>query len=287
MPDLETFLSERSNAPSWTAGCAQLSLHLLELEAGLWFESASLDHSLHVRLDRLGQVSKQRIDGSGSDHSMLPAATAFVPAGSATGWRVAATFRRLVIRLHPPFLHTLLGAEQDWPEQLSEPPPAHDPVIDHCTGLILHEINASVTPDRGCLEAYARLIGQHVVKQYVRTTAAAAPNPGLRPEVSEKIDNWIRNKLPEPVVIEELAAACGLSHYQLLRLIKLATGGTPQNYVMQQRIELARKMLRESELPLSEIALNLGFSSQSHFSNAFKTLTQITPKAYRERADLI
>lgn len=271
---------------SWTAGCAQLSLHLLELQAGFWVEPASPDHALHVRLDRLGEVGKQRLDGR-EHEAMLPAATVFLPAGTVTGWRVSVSFRRLIIRLQPAFLLELLPPDAQWPEQLAMRAPAHDPVLDHYAGLVLHEANTGAVPDPSFLEAFARLIGTHILRRYVLSEGLAAAPPGLSPQQRARLDAYIRATLPEPIVIEALAEACGLSHYQLLRLIKRSTGDTPQHYVLTQRIELARKMLRESELPLTEIALALGFSSQSHFSNTFKAFTQTTPKAYRERSDLI
>lgn len=275
-----------SETVSWTAGCAVLSLHLLDVEPGFWLEPASPDHSLHVRLDRLGQVIRHSIDGRRQE-PVLPAATCFLPAGTPTGWRVAAGFRRLVVRLKQAFLESLLPPGSVWPDRLAESAPAHDPVIDHYAGLVLHEAGHRSQPDAAFLEAFGRLLGLHVVRRHVLPAAAVDGSPRLTPQLREKLDGYIRRTLPEPIVIEELAAACALSHYQLLRLLKRATGETPQHYVLNQRVELARKMLRESDLPLAEIADALGFSSQSHFSNTFKSFTQSTPKAYRERTDLI
>lgn len=286
MPDVPHELPASAGTTNWTAGCALMSLHLLEQEAGFWLEAGSPDHTLHVRLDRLGQVIRQGFDGRRGD-PMLPAATVFVPAGIASGWRVAGGFRRLIIRLRPQLLEALWPVAGAAPDTFLESAPAHDPVIDHYAGLVLHEARPGNRVQPEFLDAYARLIGLHVIKRYLSPASPPTAAPRLTASLRERLDQYVRRTLPEPIVIEELAAACGLSHYQLLRLLKRATGETPQQYVLKLRIEMARKMLRESELPLSEIALALGFSSQSHFSNTFKSLTQCTPKAYRERADLI
>lgn len=263
-----------------------LSLHLLDVEPGFRLEPASPDHSLHVRLDRLGQVIRHSVDGRRQD-PMLPAATCFLPAGTPTGWRVAAGFRRLVVRLQQGFLQSLLPPGSTWPDRLLESVPAHDPVIDHYAGLVLHEAESRNQPDAAFLEAFGRLLGLHVLKRHVLPPATVDASPRLTAQLRERLDGYIRRTLPAPILIEDLAAACALSHYQLLRLLKRATGETPQHYVLQQRIELGRKLLRESALPLAEIAAALGFSSPSHFSNTFKSFTQSTPKAYRERTDLI
>jgi AraC family transcriptional regulator len=58
-------------------------------------------------------------------------------------------------------------------------------------------------------------------------------------------------------------------------------GMTATTYIAERRIERAKKMLEETELPISEIALRSGFSSQSHFTTAFRRLAGATPKAFR------
>jgi AraC-like DNA-binding protein len=57
-------------------------------------------------------------------------------------------------------------------------------------------------------------------------------------------------------------------------------GMTATTYIAERRIERAKKMLEETELPISEIALRSG-SSQSHFTTAFRRLAGATPKAFR------
>ncbi|MFN8377007.1 MAG: helix-turn-helix domain-containing protein [Anaerolineae bacterium] len=54
--------------------------------------------------------------------------------------------------------------------------------------------------------------------------------------------------------------------------------------MLQQRIARARHLLRQTELPLHQIALDSGFATQSHFTQVFRRATGLTPKAYRQRA---
>jgi len=62
----------------------------------------------------------------------------------------------------------------------------------------------------------------------------------------------------------------------------MSTGTTPHQYVMRQRVERAQEHLRESRTPLAEVATQVGFETQSHFTSVFRRLVGATPKHYRE-----
>jgi len=72
-----------------------------------------------------------------------------------------------------------------------------------------------------------------------------------------------------------------MSYFHFSRAFKQSMGMTATNYIAERRIARAKKMLEETELPISEIALRSGFSSQSHFTTAFRRLAGATPKAFR------
>lgn len=269
-----------------SAGNQTMSLVLAEEDAGLRAEAADPAHVLHVRLCRSGEVHLLRA-GDSEAWPLRPAAAILVPAGTAVVWRVGMCWRRLSLRLEPAALQQLLG---DASTGQSSPPwraPAHDPVIEHYAALIQHELHQSGSLSEDFLGPMSRLIGQHVARAYLHPSSAAPLPMRLSAAQRERIDKYIHATLPAPVIIEQLAAACELSQYQLMRLMKRALGISPQQYVQERRIDLARKLLRESDLPLTEIAFELGFSSQSHFTSAFRALTGHTPKAYRDRHDLL
>jgi AraC family transcriptional regulator len=58
-------------------------------------------------------------------------------------------------------------------------------------------------------------------------------------------------------------------------------GIAPYQYLLQQRIERAKQLLKQTELSIVEIALDCGFSSHSHLSKQFRSFTGVTPKTYR------
>ncbi len=79
----------------------------------------------------------------------------------------------------------------------------------------------------------------------------------------------------------ELASVIGISPTYFASLFKQAMGISPQQYIIQQRVERAKLMLLKTDLTIADIALQVGFSSQSHLTQQFKRLTGITPKQIR------
>jgi AraC family transcriptional regulator len=74
-----------------------------------------------------------------------------------------------------------------------------------------------------------------------------------------------------------------MSKYYFIELFKQSMGMTPHQYVIQQRIKRAQDLLSDRTLAISEISLACGFANQSHFTRLFRTLTGMTPKAYRDQ----
>ena len=119
---------------------------------------------------------------------------------------------------------------------------------------------------------------------YTREVAAAKKKHIYSKPVLEAI-NHIYYHLYEKQTVEEIAEAVGLSANYLSAQFKKELGQSVADYVMSQRIEAARNMLRYSSLAYDEIASTLAFSSQSHFIQVFKKEVGCTPREYRIRAD--
>lgn len=106
---------------------------------------------------------------------------------------------------------------------------------------------------------------------------AALPKWRLR-----RVQDHIEANIDEPITLADLAAAAGLSRLHFAAQFRVATGCRPHEYLLQQRIERAKAMLLSgADTRLAEIALNVGFQTQSHFSTVFKRLTGETPGRWR------
>lgn len=81
--------------------------------------------------------------------------------------------------------------------------------------------------------------------------------------------------------LSEIAGAAFLSEFHFSRLFKRITGSSPSTYLSAVRIERARRLLAETDLPITEVGARVGYSSQSHFTKVFRQATGFTPLAWR------
>lgn len=116
--------------------------------------------------------------------------------------------------------------------------------------------------------------------------SAASEEPirgGLPPALARRIREYIESHIEENVSLEALASTARLSVHHFARAFKQTIGVPPHEYLLRQRVERAQKMLTQTDLPLSEIALSVGFSDHSHFARHFRRLMGMTPSAARWR----
>lgn len=95
--------------------------------------------------------------------------------------------------------------------------------------------------------------------------------------------HYVAKNIYNPIRSDEVAAALGYTRSYLCHQFKKQTGLTLTQYILQEKILEAQRMLEFTEKSLSEIAALFAFSSQSHFQTAFKRLSGETPMAYRQR----
>ena len=115
------------------------------------------------------------------------------------------------------------------------------------------------------------------VQRYQKTDGAVVGDKRV-----EKVIALMRESAADCGSMSDIAVAMGMSHRQLDRRFKAATGLTPQQYLIRVRIEQACQRLRETEEDLSEIAFDLGFCDQSAFTAQFRKRMGLTPRKYRK-----
>jgi transcriptional regulator GlxA family with amidase domain len=103
----------------------------------------------------------------------------------------------------------------------------------------------------------------------------------LTPRELRRAKEILRADLSGNLSLEQLARECGLSRSHFARAFRQSTGSAPHQWLMAQRIERARELLRGSRAPLREVARACGFVDASHFSRVFRGNTGTTPSVYR------
>lgn len=97
----------------------------------------------------------------------------------------------------------------------------------------------------------------------------------------QRIESFVEGTRGRSPTITELAAECGIGPRRFTSLFRAATGQTVKDWITERRMNLACRMLAETDVPLKAIAFDLGFASPSAFSTAFRLHSGISPREYR------
>lgn len=102
-------------------------------------------------------------------------------------------------------------------------------------------------------------------------------------KLSLDVANYVRHHLSESISVDEMAEELFLSRPYLSAKFKQETGQTLTDYILNEKTEEAKRLLRYSDKTASAIAAYLGFSSHGHFCKVFKKYASMTPQDYREK----
>jgi sigma-54 dependent transcriptional regulator, acetoin dehydrogenase operon transcriptional activator AcoR len=111
--------------------------------------------------------------------------------------------------------------------------------------------------------------------------SAVLPEGSLPRYKLTRVVEYIEAHIDQTIRLEQLAQAAGVSPFHFHRQFKRSTGSTPHQYIVHKRIERAKTLLSRSDIPLVEVAAQVGFTDQSHFTTAFRRVTSMTPRSYR------
>ena len=118
------------------------------------------------------------------------------------------------------------------------------------------------------------LLVRHSVKRVVR-------RPAREPGAVRMVREYIDDNLSCDISLRDLSGVAGIGPFHLIRLFRKAVGAPPHAYLIRRRVQRAREMLLGGR-SIVDIALETGFSDQSHFTRAFKGAVGITPRRYRK-----
>lgn len=107
---------------------------------------------------------------------------------------------------------------------------------------------------------------------------------GLSPAMKHAVSEFIEAHLDEKISLEALASLAGLSLHHFAHAFQESMGLPPHRYLLRRRLNHVEKMLRDTQLPLSQIALAAGFSDQSHLARHFRRVTGMSPSLARAAA---
>jgi AraC family transcriptional regulator len=154
--------------------------------------------------------------------------------------------------------------------------------LHHVAMLLLAELKSNGIMGRLYAESLTQVLVIHLLRHYSTSTPTiTSKNRSLtRTQLQQAID-YVHAHLDRDLSLAELASVINIAPTYFASLFKQEMGISPHQYVIQQRVEQAKSMLSKTDLAIADIALQVGFSSQSHLTKQFKRITGITPKQVR------
>jgi AraC family transcriptional regulator len=127
----------------------------------------------------------------------------------------------------------------------------------------------------------AQAIAVHLARNYAVLTKESHGESGLPGYKLRRITDWMAAHLAEEFSLGRLAEQAGLSAFHFNRLFKRATGVPPSRYLINLRMDTARRLLRETPKSVITVANEIGYSNPSHFAQLFRKETGLSPTDYR------
>lgn len=192
----------------------------------------------------------------------------------------------VLLHLAPELLQAVaqeMYGESSDPVQLLHRFAEPDPKADQLVRLLLAEAEAPGPSSLLMTDSLGQALVIHLLRHH--SNLAEAPSRQMPPDPAPRIGRVIeqmRRCLDQELTLSRLAGMMGLSRSQFVRAFRHATGVPPHQFLRGLRIERARQLLEQTDLPVIEVALNCGFGQPGHFATAFREATGMSPRTWRQ-----
>lgn len=127
----------------------------------------------------------------------------------------------------------------------------------------------------------------NLIAEYIYITAPDTKINGSIDENIEKVLEYVDNNIERNIRLEELARVCHLHPTHFIRWFKKKTGETPSHFVQRRKYEVAKRLIEETNFPISEIMSRVGIIDAAQFSKRFKSFYGHSPSQFRKIVDIM
>ena len=267
----------------------------LRQNTGYVDEIAAPSLPYHLTLVYLGQSPHdmmQRLDGRVYEERFHRGEIAIVPAGLPCEWSWKSRADDVLeIRLGDAYLREVAESVEVDPDGIEIVPRVGtpDPQIERIGLSLKAEVEADgLLGGKLYADSLANALAISVIRDHSSlgrkaTREVAGEHAGglSRRALKRAIDYVGDNLANKDLTLAEVAGAAHMSPYHFSRLFKESTGLAPHQYVIERRVQRAKELLSNTDLPIAEVALLCGFAHQSHLNRHFKRLLGVNPKSLR------
>jgi AraC-like DNA-binding protein len=167
-------------------------------------------------------------------------------------------------------------------DTLSWPHGAIDETVSHLGYALLPALDKPENAGKLFLDHVALALNMHFAYAYGgMRSAARIARGGLAPWQERRCKELMNSRINEQISLRELAKECRLSISHFAAAFRQSMGASPHRWLMKRRVEIAKQMLLYTEFSLSTIALECGFSDQSHLTRVFTVMAGAPPGVWR------
>jgi AraC family transcriptional regulator len=254
-------------------------------------EHCLIQHSLVITDPKSCFTAERRLDGKFKHYAHGNGRVDIIPAflSHGTNWDREVEFS--VIAICPTLLNRATQESIQGEIELMPQLAIDDPVIQQLALALQLEIQT------GCMSGrlYGELLGTALAARLVQNYAVSKPvlefkANGLSQLQLARVIDYMKANLTQDLSILDLATLTGMSESHFSRSFKRSVGISPYQYLIQQRVERAKQLLKQRSLAkppgtgiaISTIALDCGFANQTHLTKVFRQIAGMTPKAYQK-----
>ncbi len=159
-----------------------------------------------------------------------------------------------------------------------------DPLLTQIGLALQQELHAPSAAGKLYAETAAQMLAAHLLRHHAHINRTLKETTsGLTQRQVKQVLEYIEHHLDHHLSLAEIAQQSGLSPFHFARRFRQTIGESPHQYVVNRRLETAQRLLEETDLPVSQISLMIGFSSQGHFTQTFARRLGQPPRQYRLR----
>ena len=194
--------------------------------------------------------------------------------------------------LHLYIQETFLGEYVEWSHgtrpkgsiAIRDPRFSHDPVFGQLGLALLSADKIGGSHGELYADSLSLAIVARLFARYAETPASTpqGTGAGLPAWRLRRVIDFIESHVDRPVSLADLAQTAGLSRMHFAAQFRKATGVRPHEFLQRRRVEKAKVLLAAGSMPIAEVALAVGFSSQAHFTGVFKRFAGLAPRQWRE-----
>lgn len=162
--------------------------------------------------------------------------------------------------------------------------PKQPDLLIHQIGLALKSsLEVDGVGSRFYANSMATALSAHLLRHYsTRNHQFREYEDGLSKQKLKQAVEYIQEHLGQDLSLSEIANELGMSQYYFCHLFKRSTGMSPHQYLIRQRVEQAKHLLKQPGRTVTSVALDCGFANQSHFAKYFRQCTGMNPKQFRQ-----